>query len=112
MDMIDLLPPGLYEAVITGLDARSNTQRWRRVIPVYAGSAHGRANPRYRRRFPRGRSALRHHGPSVGINQGLYRTFVSPLMRMAATEQSASELGQLHPNRLRFEMFADANPWD
>jgi len=44
-------------------------------------------------------------------NQSLYRTFLSPLIRLAATEQSASAARRLHPNRMRFEMFADANPW-
>ena len=29
---------------------------------------------------------------------------------MAATEQSAAALRALHPNRLRFQMFADGNP--
>src|SRR5262249_278911 len=44
------------------------------------------------------------------INQGLYRTFLSPLVRLAATEQSAEQLRRLHPNRMRFHLFADDNP--
>ena len=44
------------------------------------------------------------------INKGLYRTFVGPMVSMAATEQGAAALRDLHPNRLRFQMFADSNP--
>ena len=34
MDMIDLMPPGLYEAVITGLDEMSKIPSWFRAISV------------------------------------------------------------------------------
>ncbi len=40
-------------------------------------------------------------------NLGLYRTFLSPLMRSLVTESSAALLRQMHPNRMSFEMFSD-----
>jgi hypothetical protein len=45
------------------------------------------------------------------VNLGLYRTLVAPAVRAMVTEQSAETLRQLHPNRLRFSMFSDANPF-
>jgi hypothetical protein len=44
------------------------------------------------------------------INQGLYRTVLSPVVRSAVTERNAEFLRRMHPNRLRFQMFADENP--
>jgi hypothetical protein len=45
------------------------------------------------------------------INQGLYRTLLSPAVRAIVTEQSAELLRRMHPNRVRFEMFGDSNPF-
>ena len=41
------------------------------------------------------------------INQGLYRTFLSPAVQMVSTPQTADFLKQVHPNRLQFEAFSD-----
>ena len=45
------------------------------------------------------------------VNLGLYRTFASPIVKNLVTEQSANLLRELHPNRLRFEIFSDKNPF-
>jgi hypothetical protein len=45
------------------------------------------------------------------INLGLYRTFASPVVKNLVTEQSANLLRELHPSRLRFEIFSDKNPF-
>ena len=45
------------------------------------------------------------------INQGLYRTFADPGVRAAVTEPVAEAMRAMHPNRLRFAMFSDANPF-
>ena len=67
MDMIDLLPPGLYEAVISEVE-RGHRQRrpHRRQVPVPPGAAHARRHPRARRQQPRGRAALRRRRPGLG----------------------------------------------
>jgi pimeloyl-ACP methyl ester carboxylesterase len=112
MDLIDLMPPGLYEAVITGLDATVEhpelvqgdylfTLEARRLEQIHEIVAN---TPEDDLRFTVAARVSE-------VNQSLYRTFLSPLMRLTATEQSASAVRRLHPNRLRFEMFADANPW-
>src|SRR3954469_24835891 len=111
MDLIDVMPPGLYEAVITGVD---ETTEHRDLIggdylftleqrTLDAIRALGGNSPEDELRFAAA-------GRVSEINKGLYRTFVAPTVGMMATEQSAAALRALHPNRLRFQMFADGNP--
>ncbi len=45
------------------------------------------------------------------INLGLYRTFAEPWIRASATEPMAEAMRAMHPNRLRFELFSDRNPF-
>src|SRR5262249_34994411 len=44
------------------------------------------------------------------ITQGMYSTLMRPAVRGMVTETSAELMRHSHPNRVRFEMFADANP--
>ena len=44
------------------------------------------------------------------ITQGVYSTLMRPAVRAMVTETSAELMRRSHPNRLRFEMFADENP--
>ena len=111
MDMIDLMPPGLYEAVITGVD--DTVEHPELVQGNYLFSLETRTLDDIR--------ALGGNSPEDDlrfataarvseINQGLYRTLMSPAARMAVNEQSAEFFRRMHPNRLRFQMFADENP--
>jgi len=43
------------------------------------------------------------------INQGLYRTFVSPVVKSLVTERSAKQLREAHPMRLRYTAFSNKN---
>jgi pimeloyl-ACP methyl ester carboxylesterase len=111
MDMIDLMPPGLYEAVISGVD--DSVEHQELVQGNYLFSletrtlddirAFGSNSPEDDLRFA---TAAR----MSEVNQGLYRTLLSPAVRTAVNEQSAELLRRMHPNRLRFRMFADDNP--
>ena len=111
MDMIDLMPPGLYEAVISGID--ESVENPQLVTGNYVFTletrtladirALGGNTPEDDRRF----AAV---AKLSEVNQGLYRTFMGPALRMTANEQSAQLMRRLHPNRLRFHMFADDNP--
>jgi hypothetical protein len=112
MDLIDVLPPGLYEAVF---------------IEKTADLAHAElVSDKYLVRFEaRTLNDIRALGGNDAeddlrfatvarlseINQGLYRTFVSPLVRACVTEQSARWLRQAHSHRLRYELFSDKNPF-
>jgi hypothetical protein len=111
MDLIDVLPPGLYEAVFTEKGADT----------AHAELASGKYVVRFERR---GLSDIRALGGNDAeddrrfatvahlsdINQGLYRTLVSPLVRSVANEQSAECIRRLHPHRVRYELFSDRNP--
>jgi pimeloyl-ACP methyl ester carboxylesterase len=112
MDMIDLMPPGLYEAVITGLD--ESVENPQLVEGKYLFTLETRTLDHIR--------ALGGNSPEDDlrfataarvseINQGLYRTLLSPAVRAVVTEQSAELLRRMHPNRVRFEMFGDNNPF-
>jgi pimeloyl-ACP methyl ester carboxylesterase len=111
MDMIDLMPPGLYEAVITDASGESDDRAsvahpyLFRLEPRTLGDirALGGNDEADERRFATVRAVSE-------ANVGLYRTFLSPLVRSLVTEQSATLLRQLHPNRMLFELFSDRNP--
>lgn len=45
------------------------------------------------------------------VNEGLYETFLGPSPRSLANEGSAKILRWMHPNRIAYAMFSDANPW-
>jgi hypothetical protein len=45
------------------------------------------------------------------INLGLYQTLWAPAVRMMSTPQSAELLRSTHPNRVRFGMFGEKNPF-
>ena len=45
------------------------------------------------------------------INVGLYRTFWQPWIRASMTEPTAEAMRAMHPNRLRFGLFSDQNPF-
>jgi hypothetical protein len=112
MELIDVLPPGLYEAVITEVDA--NTVRRDLVQGKYLFRLEARTLDDIRafgcndaeddRRF----AAVARVSE---INRGIYETFVSPAVRMTMSEPAADAMRAGHPNRLRFAMFSDRNPW-
>ena len=100
MDMIDLLPPGLYEAVITEVDDKTE----------HAELIHGKYLFSLQRRTL---DDIRAFGNNTDeddrlfataarlseINLGLYRTFVQPWVKAMATEESAKTMRDMHPNR-------------
>ena len=111
MDMIDLLPPGLYEAVIT--EVTDDTENRELISGRYRFSLEPRTLGDIRAlggndaaddlRFATVRAVSE-------VNLGLYRTFLGPVVRNLVTEHSAALSRHLHPNRMRFEMFSDKNP--
>jgi Protein of unknown function (DUF3141) len=111
MDMIDLMPPGLYEAVISGID--ETVENPELVQGGYLFSLETRTLDDIRAlggNSPADDRAFATVARVSEINQGLYRACISPGVRTAVTEQSAEMLRHTHPNRLRFEMFSDQNP--
>jgi hypothetical protein len=111
MDLIDLLPPGLYEAVITGIDETIENPDL--VRGEYLFSVERRKLDDIRALGGNSREddmAFAAAARVSEIGQGLYRTCLGPAMRMAANEPGAEFLRSAHPNRLRFEGFSDRNP--
>jgi hypothetical protein len=112
MDMIDLMPPGLYEAVITGVD---ETVEHRELVQGgYLFSLETRTLDDIRKiggNSPEDDLAFAAVARVSEITQGLYSTLMRPAVRAAVTETSAQLMRRSHPNRLRFGVFADENPF-
>ena len=111
MDLIDVLPPGLYEAVMT--EKGPATAHPELVSGNYVVRFEARTLNHIRALG--GNDAeddLRFATVArvSEINQGLYRTFLSPVVRAMANDQTADWLRRMHPHRVRFEAFSDKNP--
>ena len=111
MDMIDLMPPGLYEAVIAGVD--ESVANPELVQGGYLFSLETRTLDDIRKlggNSPEDDVAFATVARVSEITQGVYGTLMRPAVRAMATATSAELMRHSHPNRLRFEMFADENP--
>ncbi len=111
IDLIDVLPPGLYEAVFEAKadDSASPdlvTGQWimrceqRTLDDIRALGGNDAADER---RFA---TAAR----VSEINLGLYRTFVQPWVRAMSPPAMSEAMRELHPLRLQYAIFADNNP--
>jgi hypothetical protein len=111
IDLIDVLPPGLYEATFEhkGPDM---------VNPDLAG---GDWLMRCEQRTLDDIRALGGNDPADDrcfaaaarvseINLALYRTFAQPFVRASASPLMAEWMQKLHPLRITYELFSDANP--
>jgi len=111
IDLIDCLPPGLYEAVIQKKTADAAN------VDLATGD--------YISRFERrtlddiralGGNSLEDERCFAAVARlseaahGLYRTAAQPLIRGLATQQGAEWLRRIHPLRLGYEVFSDRNP--
>jgi Protein of unknown function (DUF3141) len=111
IDLIDVLPPGLYEATF---EAKSEDT----VNPDLAGGkwimrceqrtlddlrAMGGNSPEDERRFATAKKVSE-------LNLANYRTYVQPWVRAMATPQVAEWMQRLHPMRLTYEMFSGEGP--
>jgi len=111
IDLIDVLPPGLYEAVLTPKTSEAANPDlvvgdWIvRFEPRSLADLRSivRPNPENERRF----AAVRRVSE---INLGLYRTLFQPLVQALANEQTAGWLHKLNPTELPFELFSGRNP--
>ena len=111
IDIIDVLPPGLYEAVIT--DKRPDTARPELVSGNYLVRFEARTLDDIRALGGNDTEDDLRFATVARVselNQSVYRTLVSPMVRAMVTEQSADWLRQMHPHRLRYEAFSDKNP--
>ena len=112
IDLIDTLPPGLYEAVFEAkTDATASPDLvfgdWvmrceaRTLDDIRGLGGNDAADERC---F----EAVDHVSQ---INLALYRTFLQPVVRAVASPSVADLMRQLHPLRLQYEAFSNANPF-
>jgi Protein of unknown function (DUF3141) len=111
IDLIDTLPPGLYQAIFEDKTAETTNPdlalgNWvmrcetRTLEDIRALGGNDMADER---RFA---TAAR----VSDINLALYRTFAQPVVRAMVSTQLADWMRQMHPLRLQYEMFSDQNP--
>lgn len=111
MDLIDVLPPGLYEAVFTE----------KTTDMAHPELVSGEYLVRFERRRLDDIRALGGNDADddrrfatlarlSDLNKGLYRSTLGPLVSALATPQSAAALRAMDPYRLRFAAFSDRNP--
>ncbi|MGB8444272.1 MAG: DUF3141 domain-containing protein [Pseudolabrys sp.] len=112
IDLIDVLPPGLYEAVFEakGDDTASPdlvTGEWimrceaRTLDDIRALGGNDAADER---RFATAARVSEN-------NLALYRMCAQPIVRAMVSEPAAEWLRRLHPLRLQYELLSDKNPW-
>lgn len=112
IDLIDLLPPGLYEAVFErksadAANADLATGEWimrceTRTLDDLRALGGNEAEDELR--FA---TAAR----VSEINLALYRAFLQPFVRTLATPLVAEMTRRMHPLRLQYEAFSNANPF-
>lgn len=111
MDMIDLMPPGLYEAVIEQVDDDTAN---RALI-------HGNYLFRLEPRTLDDIRAIGQNSPDddlkfatveriSNINRRLYETYLGPAIRSVTPPAFGDWSRKMHPNRLRFSVFSDEQP--
>jgi pimeloyl-ACP methyl ester carboxylesterase len=111
MEMINLMPPGLYEAVITEVPEDATNPQL--IHGKYLFRLEARTLDHIRALGTNSDEDTRRFETVARlseINNGLYRTLAEPVVKAMATEQSAEAMRQMQPSRLRFGMFSDKNP--
>jgi len=111
IDLIDTLPPGLYEAVFekrTEGDSNPDLVTGDWIMRCEARTlddlrALGGNDAEDERRFEAATKLSE-------INLALYRTFTQPLVRLFANPRTVEMMHDLHPLRLQYEFFSDNNP--
>ena len=112
IDLFDVLPPGLYEAVLepktdSTPGAELVTGDWltrcepRTLDDIRALGCNDAADEC---RFA---TAAR----MSEVNLALYRTYAQPIVRALVSAPAAETLHQLHPLRVQYEIFSNANPF-
>ncbi len=111
IDLIDILPPGIYEAVMVPKSAMATGAElaggdWvvrfeRRSLDDVRAIV--QPDPEDERRFATVKRVSE-------INLGLYRTLLQPLVQAFANDKSADWLHKLQPAELPLELLSDKNP--
>ncbi|HYG41651.1 MAG TPA: DUF3141 domain-containing protein [Bordetella sp.] len=112
IDLIDVLPAGIYQAEIA--DKTPDTLNADLAPGDYVLSFARRKVDDVRAIVARNEEDDKRFAAVArisDINLGLYRSFLQPWIRAAVTPQSAEWLQRMHPLRLPYELISDRNPW-
>ncbi|WP_343722504.1 DUF3141 domain-containing protein [Herbaspirillum seropedicae] len=113
LDVIESLPPGLYEMKLERKDGRP-TQRWDALEPGdYTVHYEHRTMEDLRKLNPEGReeeAIFSTISQWSQMNAQFYKTWVRPWVRMTATRESANALMRMNPLRMQRQLFSDAHP--
>jgi pimeloyl-ACP methyl ester carboxylesterase len=111
IDLIDVLPPGLYEATFEAKSAETTNPdlaagQW--IMRCEARTlddirAMGGNSPDDERRFAAAKRVSE-------INLAAYRRFIQPWIKSVVTPQMAEWMRNMHPLRLQYEIFSGRNP--
>src|SRR3954464_3873704 len=111
IDLIDVLPPGLYEATFEARDAETTNSdlavgQW--VMRCEARTlddirAMGVNSPEDERRFETAKRVSE-------MNLAAYQKYLQPLIRSMVTPQIAEMMRNSHPLRAQYEAFSSENP--
>ncbi|MGY3484646.1 pimeloyl-ACP methyl ester carboxylesterase [Bradyrhizobium sp. USDA 4011] len=112
IDLIDVLPPGLYEATFEAKGEETTSSdlvvgQW--VMRCEARTlddirAMGGNSPEDERRFATAKRISE-------LNLAAYKKFVQPWIKSMVTPQMAETMRNLHPLRLQYEALSSHNPW-
>ncbi len=111
IDLIDTLPPGLYEAVFHANTA--DTANPDLVFGEWVMRCEARTLDDIRALGGNDAADDRRFATAARVsetNLALYRSFMQPFVRAMVNPQMAEFLQRMHPLRLQYEMFSDANP--
>lgn len=112
IDLIDVLPPGLYEAMFEAKGEETTSSdlvvgQW--VMRCEARTlddirAMGGNSPEDERRFAAAKRVSE-------LNLAAYQKFAQPWIKKLVTPQMAETMRHLHPLRLQYEALSSQNPW-
>ena len=111
MDMIELMPPGLYEAVID--DLADDTANRGLVQGRYLFRLEPRTLEAIRKlvgKDPRDELKFAAVDRVSAVNGRLYATYARPIVGALTPPAFGDWAQKMHPNRLRFAIFSDENP--
>jgi hypothetical protein len=111
IDLIDTLPPGLYEAIFE--DKTADTANPDLALGNWVMRCEARTLEDIRALGGNDIADERRFATAARVsetNLALYRTFMQPMVRAVVNTPAADGLRQMHPLRLQYEMFSDENP--
>jgi hypothetical protein len=112
IDLIDTLPPGLYEA--TFIKRSADAKNADLVSGDWVMRCEARTLDDIRALGGNDGEDERRFATAARVsetNLALYRTYVQPFVKAVANPVLANWMQQFHPLRVQYEMFSDANPF-